>query len=146
MGFRALGRRALALLSAWIEVARTCSESARYLIVLTDGADNASVVLKGDDRERALRIAQMAEAENIGICTVGVQSTSLKEEPLQLAAHRCPYSRSERSSELVSLFENIFGYVRHFYRLEIRTEALPAGTDSITLRVLNTAELPIELK
>ncbi|MDH7488994.1 MAG: vWA domain-containing protein [Anaerolineae bacterium] len=128
-----------------IELARTCSLSERYLIVMTDGADNASVVLKGDDRERAQRIAQMAQAENLGICTVGVQSESLREEPLQIAAYRCPYSSTARFSDLVSLFQNIFGFVRHFYRLEINAESLPPGTESVTLRVLNAAELRIEL-
>lgn len=128
-----------------IEVARTCSISTRYLIVLTDGADNASVILKGDDRERALRIAEMATAEDIGICTVGVWSDTLKEEPLKLAAYRCPYSSTARFSELISLFESIFGYVRHFYRLEFSTDLIPSGTKSVTLRVLNAVDVLIEI-
>jgi hypothetical protein len=128
-----------------IEQANTCSVETRYLIVLTDGADNGSVVLKGDDTERALQIAQMAEEQNLGICTIGVQSDALKEEPLKLAAERCRYSSAAQFDELVSLFQDIFGSVRHFYRLEFSTELLPQDTKSVTLRVLNTTDVAINV-
>jgi len=128
-----------------IELARSCSVDTRYLLVLTDGSDNSSVKLKGDDSERALLIASLAEEQGLGICTVGVESEALKEDPLMLAAYRCRYSRAADFDALTSLFQEIFGYVRHFYRLEFSTDLIPAESKSVTLRVLNTASVVISL-
>jgi len=127
-----------------IELAKSCSVDTRYLIVLTDGADNSSVKLRGDDTDRALLIANQAEEQGLGICTVGVESEALKEDPLMLAAHRCRYNHAAEFDDLVSLFQDIFGYVRHFYRLEFSTETIPRDTKSVTLRALNAAETLIE--
>jgi hypothetical protein len=129
-----------------IEQAKGCSVDTRYLIVLTDGADNGSVILKGDDTDRALQIAKMAEEQDLGICTVGVQSETLKEDPLKLAAQRCRYSSAAQFDELVSLFQNIFGSVRQFYRVEFSTDLIPAGTKSVTLRVLNAVDATIAIE
>lgn len=128
-----------------MELAQTCSVSTRYLIVLTDGADNASVLLRGDDRERALKIAQRAATENLGICTIGVETEVLREEPLQLVAYRCRYSSTARFADLVSLFQGVFGYVRHFYRVEFGVDSLPPEAKSFTLRVLKTKDTVIEI-
>jgi hypothetical protein len=129
-----------------IEVARSCSMSTRYLLVFTDGADNSSVKLQGDDSERALLIANLAEAQGLGVCTVGVESEALKEEPLILAAHRCRYSRAAAFDELTALFEDLFGYVRHFYRLEFSTDHVPPESESVTLRVLRAAAAVIDVE
>lgn len=127
-----------------LEQAQKCSVQTRYLIVLTDGADTGSVRLPGDDIDRAVSVAAQAKESGVGICTVGVESDSLKEEPLELAAYGCRYERASQFDELAALFQGLFGSVRHFYRVEFSTEDLPLQQGAVGLRVLNSEEMAVE--
>lgn len=119
-----------------LELAEECSVESRYLIVLTDGADNDSERLTGDNKTCAREIAHRAAEQDVGVCTVGVRSDTLEEEPLRLAAYGCRYSHASDFDVLVSLFQDVFGYVRQFYRVEL---SLPETEEEIVLYVLSQA-------
>jgi hypothetical protein len=127
-----------------LEQAQKCSVETRYLIVLTDGADTGSVRLAGDDIDRAVSVATLAKEGRVGVCTVGVESDSLKEEPLELAAYACRYEQASQFDELAALFQGLFGSVRHFYRVEFSAEEFPLEQGAVSLRVLNSDETAVE--
>jgi len=118
-----------------LDIARSCSYSNRYLILLTDGRDNDSRRLKGDNLTRAEEIAQRAAQEGVAICAVGVASKDLEEEPLRRVATGCGYYPAANFEEVASLFQDIFGYVRDFYRLRVEPGAVSPGARAI-LQVL----------
>jgi hypothetical protein len=117
-----------------LDLAQECSVEARYLIVLTDGADNDSVGLAGDNNSCGREIAQRARAQGVSVCTVGVRSETLEQGPLELAAYGCRYSHASDFDVLVSLFQDLFGYVRRFYRVE---SSLPETEETAVLCVLS---------
>jgi len=127
-----------------LEQAQSCSVQTRYLIVLTDGADTGSVRLQGDDTDRAMWVAAQAKQDGVGICTVGVESETLKEDPLKLAAYGCRYERASQFDELVTLFQDLFGSVRHFYRVEFGADELPVGERVVALQVLDSEETVVD--
>jgi hypothetical protein len=118
-----------------LETAQYCPYSNRYLILLTDGRDNDSRKLKGDNPTRAREIAQQAAAQGVSLCTVGVASKELEEEPLRLVASGCGYYPAENFDQVASLFQEIFGYMRDFYRLRVEPGAVVPGS-RCTLQVL----------
>jgi hypothetical protein len=124
--------------------AKSCTVAGRYLIVLTDGSDNQSRQLTGDNLERARIVAGLAEGQNVGVCTVGVKSKDLEEEPLKLAAHGCGYYNAASFDEVASLFQRIFGFVRDFYRIQLSSDGLIGGQQVIKLRVLDTTEVSVD--
>ena len=124
--------------------AKSCTVAGRYLIVLTDGSDNQSRQLTGDNLERARIVAWLAEGQNVGVCTVGVKSKDLEEEPLKLAAHGCGYYNAASFDEVASLFQRIFGFVRDFYRIQLSSDGLIGGQQVIKLRVLDTTEVSVD--
>lgn len=118
-----------------LETAESCRYSNRYLVLLTDGRDNDSRRLKGDNLTRAREIAAQASRQGISICTVGVASKELEEEPLRLVATGCGYYPAEDFDQVASLFYKLFGYMRDFYRLQVEPGAVSPGS-KITLQVL----------
>jgi hypothetical protein len=118
-----------------LETAQYCPYSNRYLILLTDGRDNDSRKLKGDNPTRAREIAQQAAAQGVSLCTVGIASKELEEEPLRLVASGCGYYPAENFDQVASLFQEIFGYMRDFYRLRVEPGAVVPGS-RCTLQVL----------
>jgi hypothetical protein len=113
------------------------------LILLTDGRDNDSQELKGDNRARAQEIARRAAEQGVSICTVGVASKDLEEDPLRLAAHGCNYYPAENFDQVANLFQDIFGSIRDFYRLRVEPSVVPPAS-KCTLQVLG-AEVSFEL-
>lgn len=130
---------------AGLDVAQNCEAVTRYLLVLTDGADNDSVILEGDNLSQARQIADRAEAANVGIFAVGVESEALEEEPLRLVAWGGDYRSAEDFDALVSLFQDIFGFVRNFYRIQFSADALSAER-AITLRVMDAVEVDVDFE
>lgn len=119
-----------------LETARTCHYSNRYLVLLTDGKDNDSRRLKGDNLTKAREIAEQAAKQGVSVCTVGVASKDLEEEPLRLAATGCGYYSAENFDQVASLFYELFGYMRDFYRLRVEPGAVSPGS-RVTLQVLS---------
>lgn len=127
-----------------IDTSQKCSASNRYLIVLTDGADNDSKHLEGDNVMKAQAVAQMAADKDVDICTVGVQSSQgLEETPLKVASYGCDYYPAEDFDEVANVFQKIFGYVRNFYRVSFNPTVLEGPT--VTLKVWQR-EVQVELK
>lgn len=118
-----------------LETARSCHYSNRFLILLTDGRDNDSRRLKGDNLTRAREIAGQAAEQGVSICAVGVASKELEEEPLRVVASGCGYYSAENFDQVASLFHELFGYMRDFYRLQVEPGAVSPGS-KITLQVL----------
>jgi len=126
-----------------LTAARSCSADNRYLVVLTDGHDNDSQRLGGDSETQAREIAGRAAERGVSICTVGVQSEVLEPEPLRLAVYGCGYHPAENFDEVASLFTDLFGYVRDFYRLQLVPAAVPPQ-GKVTLRVLERMEVTVD--
>jgi len=118
-----------------LKTAQSCPYPNRYLILLTDGRDNDSQELKGDNRARAQEIARRAAEQGVSICTVGVASKDLEEDPLRLAAHGCNYYPAENFDQVANLFQDIFGSIRDFYRLRVEPSVVPPDS-KCTLQVL----------
>lgn len=119
-----------------LETAQACHYSNRYLILLTDGKDNDSRRVKGDNFTKAREVADQAAKQSVSICAVGVASKDLEEEPLRLVATGCGYYSAEDFEQVASLFYEIFGYMRDFYRLRVEPGAIPPGSRMI-LQVLS---------
>ena len=127
-----------------VETSQKCSVPHRYIIVLTDGADNDSKHFKGDNVMKAKAVAQMAADKDISICTVGVQSSQgLEELPLKVAAYGCDYYPGKDFDEVANVFQKIFGYVRNFYRISFDPKDLKGPL--VTLEVWQR-EVQVELK
>lgn len=126
-----------------LETAQSCSADYRYIIALTDGNDNDSRQVSGDNLERAREVARRAEAEGVGICTVGVRSDVLEPGPLRQAAHGCGYFPAENFDEVASQFVAIFGHVRDFYRFRVGVQYVPPDR-GVLLRVMNVKEVTID--
>lgn len=127
--------------------AEQCATDARYLIVVTDGGNNQKptrMSAEGDNLERARRVAELADEADVSICTIGVQSAQFEEEPLKLAAQDCKYSEAASFDEVATLFQDIFGFVRGFYRIEVPRTAVGGAPDAVRLRVLNSAEVDVD--
>jgi hypothetical protein len=118
-----------------LKTAQSCPYPNRYLILLTDGRDNDSQELKGDNRARAQEIARRAAEQGVSICTVGVASKDLEEDPLRLAAYGCNYYPAENFDQVANLFQDIFGSIRDFYRLRVEPSVVPPAS-KCTLQVL----------
>lgn len=118
-----------------LETTQSCHYSNRYLILLTDGHDNDSQRLKGDNPTRAREIAGQALKQGVSICAVGVASRDLEEEPLRLVATGCGYYPAENFDQVASLFYELFGYMRDFYRLRVEPGVV-SPSSRITLQVL----------
>jgi hypothetical protein len=108
--------------------AKSCSSDIdyRYLLVLTDGQDNDSRHLEGDNNTKARVIARQASEQGVDICTVGV-TDEIDVESLTLVANGCQFSYAKDFDELASLFQSLFGFVRDFYRITFSIEYLPSG-------------------
>ena len=119
-----------------LEVAQSCPYPNRYLVLLTDGRDNDSQKLRGDNPTKAQEIARQAAAQGVSICTVGVASKELEEVPLRLAAYGCGYYPAKNFDQVASLFQELFGYMRDFYRLRVEPGAVVPGS-KFTLQVLS---------
>ena len=124
-------------------VAKSCTSSIRYLVVLTDGRDNDSRHLEGDNETKARQIAAMAADQGVEICTIGVRSDQLEPRPLELVAQGCGYYPAANFDVLASLLQDLFGYVRDFYRLNFASSDIPPE-GVLTLEVLKVVEQSIE--
>jgi hypothetical protein len=129
-----------------LEQAKSCDPALqRYLFVLTDGDDNQSIFMKEDglatNVDKAQAVALQAAKMNVGICAIGVNSGDLQEDPLKKVAYGCRngYQRAADYNEVAALFEQIFGSVRDFYRVQFSPEAFASGR--ITLHVQGATEV-----
>jgi hypothetical protein len=134
-----------------LEQAKSCDPALpRYLFVLTDGDDNQSIFMKEDglatNVDKAQAVALQAAKMNVGICAIGVQSDYLREDPLKKVTYGCRngYRRAAEYNEVAALFEQIFGYVRDFYRVQFSPEAFVSGHASITLHVQGATEVSVD--
>lgn len=102
-----------------LDATEACDHQLRYLLVLTDGHDNDSRRLGGDSMAQAREIAHRAAAKGVSICVVGVKSEALEPELLTAVAYGCGYYPAENFDAVGSLFSQLFGYIRDFYRLHL---------------------------
>ncbi len=128
---------------AGLEAATSCTVDSVHLLVLTDGTDNDSVHLEGDNPTKARTVANMAVQQGVDICTVGVSSDQLDEESLQLAQTGCGYYPAANFDVLGSKLIELFGFVRDYYRLTLPPSAIP-DERRITLEVLRALEIPVD--
>ena len=126
-----------------LETAELCSVDNRYLVVLTDGDDNHSQQLDGDSLTQARELARRAANQGVSICTIGVTSEVTEIEPLRQIAYGCEYAYAENFDGVASLFVQLFGYVRDFYRLQVDLNRIPTG-GRILLEVMNASEVTID--
>lgn len=126
-----------------LESAQSCKSDTVYLIVLTDGADNDSQLLEGDDITKARKIAELSSNQGVDICTVGIESQQLKPEPLQYVATGCGYHPAEDFDELATIFKDIFGFIRDFYRLSFDPSII-TEEQTIFLSILDSREVKID--
>ncbi len=126
-----------------IDLAQTCKYPYRYLILLTDGRDNDSQLLGGDNLSKSRAVEQRAVEANVSICSIGIKSEQLEPVPLEVAAYGCGYYEVENFDAVVNLFTNIFGYVRDFYRLHLDPKDVSIGS-KIRIAVDNV-EVPLEI-
>ncbi len=129
-----------------IQEANHCSNSLRYLIVVTDGGDNLSTQVEGNDNtQKALRVAEKAALSSIAICAVGVKGTTFEEAPLKTVATGCTYTLITDFDGLYTQFQNIMGYVRDFYRLEFSVNQPVTSPTTVLVRVRDSAEVSVDL-
>ena len=96
-----------------ITMANDCGDTPaldRYLFVVTDGDDNASVITKAD-------IISKANTDGLGICTVGIESEALKPQPLKDAAVGCSYQFAEDITKVQNLLQTFLYDTENSYRL-----------------------------
>jgi hypothetical protein len=125
-----------------LDVAKSCTSDTRYLVVLTDGIDNDSQHLQGDAATKARTIANQAAEQGVDICVVGVDD-DVDAESLSLVAAGCGYSHVDEFDEIATQFQNLFGYVRDFYRISFSPDFIPAGSQ-VVLRVRQSQEVTID--
>lgn len=126
-----------------LSLADRCTPSFRYLILLTDGGDNDSQLLGGDNLAKAREVERRAAKVNVSICAVGIQSKQLERAPLEVAAYGCGYYEANNFDAVAGLFERIFGYVRDFYRIHLDAKDVPIGSTLVIYA--NGAEVSIEV-
>lgn len=115
-----------------LDLLSECQPQHRYLIVLTDGMDNDSVHLEGDPSDKARAVAELAAQQHVSICGVGVQSSvALDENSLRLASYGCGYYPAADFDQVAAVFQQIFGFVRDFYRLSWDASLMSDATVNI---------------
>jgi len=105
-----------------ITMANDCGDTPaldRYLFVVTDGDDNASVITKAD-------IISKANTDGLGICTVGIESKALKPQPLKDAAVGCSYQFAEDITKVQNLLQTFLYDTENSYRLTTDPYNCPA--------------------
>jgi hypothetical protein len=122
--------------------AQSCSTDNRYLVVLTDGQDNDSRRLEGDNPTKAREIARQATNQGVDICTVGITDKS-DATSLSLVSTGCSFYYAVDFESVANQFVEIFGYVRDFYRLILSPSAVGEG-EEIKLRVQQSGEVTID--
>ncbi|EKD87612.1 MAG: OmpA family protein [uncultured bacterium] len=125
-----------------LESTKSCVSDNRYLLLLTDGIDNDSRHLEGDDNSKARSIANQAIANGVDICVVGI-TDKVDEDSLKLAETGCDYYHADNFEAIADQIKNIFGYVYGFYRIELNPADVPEGSQLI-LRVKNSQGVPID--
>ncbi|MBM3175036.1 MAG: VWA domain-containing protein [Chloroflexi bacterium] len=119
-----------------------CTVQLRYLVVMTDGSDNASQrVSSRDNIANAKWIAQEVNKKKVALYTVGVKSNELQPEPLRLAATSGTYTEAADFTALTALFQKIFGSTRDFYRIQF---GMDPTQRMVTLRALDATEVNVE--
>lgn len=127
-----------------LEAAKSCSEDHdKILVALTDGRDNDSRRLEGDNQTKARLVAGLAAEQGVDVCTVGVQSDQLDPDVLRSAVHGCGYYHADDFDALASVFTDLFGYVRDFYRLSFTPDVIPPD-GKVTLGALQAAEVTVD--
>jgi len=122
-----------------LDEAAKCSSSYRYLLVLTDGANNV-------DGDTHIQLREAAKAQSVSICTVGVASSqALDELPLSEVVNNCEYYRAENFDLLATKFSDIFGELRSYYRVEFDKAYAMRGA-ILTLRVESATDQVVEFK
>ena len=105
-----------------ITMANDCGDTPaldRYLFVVTDGDDNASVITKAD-------IISKAKTDGLGICTVGIESLALQPQPLKDAAVGCSYQFAEDITKVQNLLQTFLYDTENSYRLTTDPYDCPA--------------------
>lgn len=126
-----------------LDAAKLCKSEQRYLLVLTDGDDNDSRFKEGDPLTTARKVAEIAASQGVDVCAVGVESSVLNPDALSQAAYGCGYYPAQNFDILASLFQELFGYVREFYRFTFQSDSI-LDDGQVLLRVLDYLEVPVD--
>lgn len=122
--------------------AQSCTTDNRFLVVLTDGQDNDSRRLEGDNPTKAREIARQAIEQDVDICAVGITDKS-DVTSLNLVSTGCGFYYAVDFESVVNQFIEIFGYVRDFYRIILPPDAIEEG-DEVMLRVRQSGQVTID--
>ena len=116
---------------AGIKLASNCKEAPvldRYLFVVTDGADNTGNKSKAE-------IIKAANDTGVGICTVGINSADLQQQPLiDVAAAGCAYRFAKDVETVRGLLQEILYDTGNSYRITADPYTCP-----VTLEVRGTS-------
>ena len=116
---------------AGIKLASNCKEAPvldRYLFVVTDGADNTGNKSKAE-------IIKAANDTGVGICTVGINSADLQQQPLiDVAAAGCAYRFAKDVETVRGLLQEILYDTGNSYRITADRYTCP-----VTLEVRGTS-------
>lgn len=116
---------------AGIKLASNCKEAPvldRYLFVVTDGANNTGNKLKDE-------IIKAANDTGVGICTVGINSADLQQQPLiDVAAAGCAYRFAKDVETVRGLLQEILYDTGNSYRITADPYTCP-----VTLEVRGTS-------
>ena len=124
-----------------LNTAQSCTSDSRYLLVLTDGRDNDSRRLEGDDITKSRAIAQQAAGQGVDICTLGV-TDQIDEESLRQVSTGCGFYYAAKFEDIANKLQELFGYVRDFYRITL-SGSIPANVHII---VRNSGEVEVEFE
>lgn len=125
-----------------LDVAQSCSVKNRYLMVMTDGKDNDSQHLTGDDMTKAHAIDGLASQQGVDICVVGV-TDQVDQPSLQAVATGCNYLPAVNYDDVATEFQSIFGYIRDFYRLSFSASS-PPPDGQLILSVKGAGEVTVD--
>ena len=115
---------------AGIKLASNCEAPVldRYLFVVTDGANNAGNKTKDE-------VIKAANDSGVGICTVGINSADLQQQPLiDVAAAGCAYRFAKDVETVRGLLQEILYDTGNSYRITADAYACP-----VTLSVRGTS-------
>jgi hypothetical protein len=122
--------------------AQSCTTENRFLVVMTDGQDNDSRHLEGDNADKAREIARQATEQGVDVCTVGITS-KVDANSLRLLTTGCDFYYAEDFESIANQFQSLIGYVRDFYRIILPPDVIGDATNVI-LKVRQSVEVTID--
>ncbi|MPL97672.1 hypothetical protein SDC9_43864 [bioreactor metagenome] len=127
-----------------LDTVSSCQSKNRYLLVLTDGKDNDSIHLEGDDDTKARAIADRAIREGVNICTIGI-TNQVDPQSLSLVSTGCGYQYAEDYDAVADKIQGLFGYVYGFYRVILNPADVPENSQ-VVLRIKNAQGVTVDFK